>query len=127
MNILIVDDEPSVCRVLYTALFDKHNVSILTNGHNAVSVLADPLHGFDVVMLDMHMPRLSGPEVIRMITDIVNTNFIIISGDSNLPPEITKNHMVLQKPFTIDNVRDAIGKISKKPADRPVSWGQSSY
>jgi DNA-binding NtrC family response regulator len=127
MNILIVDDEPSVCRVLYTALFDKHSVSILTNGHNAVCVLADPSHGFDLVMLDMHMPRLSGPEVIKMINDIVNTNFIIISGDSNIPPEITRRHMVLHKPFTIDNVREAIEKIRKKRAGHSANWGQNAY
>lgn len=117
MNVLIVDDDVQVCRTLYTVLSRHHNTSVLSNGHNAVSLLADPSHGFDLVMIDMNMPRLSGKDVIQVLQDIVNVNFVIITGDPNVP-QILRKYDILQKPFDMNKLLEWLDSFEKRQ-DKP--------
>ena len=82
MKILVVDDDSAIRFLLLTVFGDKHEVSLLCDGHNAISVLSDPNHGFDYVILDWKMPRLTGEKVLEFLSDWSNirTKFILISG-----------------------------------------------
>jgi CheY-like chemotaxis protein len=60
--VLIVDDDPAVCRLFARALGREHEVRVAHNGREALAVLAaDP--AFDVVLSDLDMPEMSGPEL----------------------------------------------------------------
>jgi len=82
MKILVVDDDPAIRFLLLTVFGEKHEVSLLCDGHNAISVLSDPNHGFDFVILDWKMPRLTGEKVLEFLSDwsSIHTKFILISG-----------------------------------------------
>ncbi len=105
MKILIVDDDPAIRLLLFTVFGDNHEVSVLCDGHNAVSVLSDPNHQFDVVLLDLKMPRLSGEMVLEFLSGWQNikTKFIIVSGFSEEAENLQYSNLVatLPKPFNI--------------------------
>jgi len=63
MKILIVDDEPLVRRALEKAFLKKgHDVLTAIDGDKGLAVWQE--HTFDIVILDVLMPGLTGPEVI---------------------------------------------------------------
>ena len=105
MKILVVDDDPAIRSLLLTILSDKHEVSLLCDGHNAVSVLSDPNHDFDFVIIDYKMPRLSGEKVMELLSDWQNikTKFILISGYSFEESRFRYPNLVacLSKPFSM--------------------------
>tara|TARA_B100001057_G_scaffold182580_2_gene183308 strand:- start:3870 stop:4247 length:378 start_codon:yes stop_codon:yes gene_type:complete len=124
MKILIVDDDPAIRLLLFTVFGDDHEVSVLCDGHNAVSVLSDPNHQFDVVLLDLKMPRLSGEMVLEFLSGWQNikTKFIIVSGFSEEAENLQYSNLVgaLPKPFNIRElvklVENAAETTSLKPA-----------
>jgi len=105
MKILVVDDDPAIRSLLLTILGDNHEVSLLCDGHNAVSVLSDPNHDFDFVIIDYKMPRLSGEKVMELLSDWQNikTKFILISGYSFEESRFRYPNLVacLSKPFSM--------------------------
>ena len=67
-RLLVVDDEP-LLRKLATAVFEAegHTVATAANGREAVTRYVDDEHGFDLVLLDLSMPVLSGEEALAEI------------------------------------------------------------
>ena len=105
MKILVVDDDPAIRSLLLTIFSDNHEVSLLCDGHNAVSVLSDPNHDFDFVIIDYKMPRLSGEKVMELLSDWQNikTKFILISGYTFEENRFRYPNLVacLSKPFSM--------------------------
>ncbi len=69
MNILIADDEPRY-RELLAHLFEKwpeHQLTLAGDGLEAWSYLDDPHRCFDIVILDLNMPKCSGLEVLKRL------------------------------------------------------------
>ena len=66
LRILIVDDEPNNRRVLEQALTAfGHVTATAADGPAALKLLAAAR--FDAVLLDLHMPQLSGLDVLRRL------------------------------------------------------------
>ena len=60
-TILIVDDEPVNISIVSEILFDKYNLKIATNGHDALEIIKkEKPH---LILLDVIMPDMSGFEV----------------------------------------------------------------
>ena len=80
------------------------------NGREALSLLAE--HDFDLVLLDLRMPDMSGEEVCRRIReDLGNTSLPIVAYTAHGMPE-ERNRMLqagfsglLIKPISFDDVR----------------------
>lgn len=71
MNILIADDEPRY-RDLLTHLFAKwpeHHLTLAADGEEAWALLDDPKRWFDVVFLDLNMPKWTGLDVLRRLRE----------------------------------------------------------
>ncbi|MGA2962337.1 MAG: sigma-54 dependent transcriptional regulator [Candidatus Korobacteraceae bacterium] len=63
-NILVCDDERSICTMLEIALrHDGHHVETVTSGEQAIHKLESAL--YDVLITDVRMPGISGLEVLR--------------------------------------------------------------
>lgn len=66
VSILVVDDEPSVCKLLDRVFKqDGFGVTIVNSGEAALDSLQNA--PFDLVILDLDMPGISGQEVCRRI------------------------------------------------------------
>ena len=77
-NILIVDDEPSVVFLLKEELLDlgKYTVTTALDGSQAINLLETT--PFDIVLLDVKMPRISGIEVLKYIREHHPTTQVIM-------------------------------------------------
>jgi two-component system response regulator PilR (NtrC family) len=63
-NILVCDDERSICTMLEIALrHDGHRIETVTSGEQAIHKLDSAL--YDVVVTDVRMPGIGGMEVLR--------------------------------------------------------------
>ncbi len=64
MRVLIVDDEPLSRSALADALAARNDIEALDSAHDAIEAL-EMLDGksYDVLLLDIHMPELSGIEL----------------------------------------------------------------
>jgi two-component system, chemotaxis family, chemotaxis protein CheY len=114
MNILIVDDDSGYREMLFNHLNRNHEVSLLTNGRSALALLADDEHDFDYILLDLHMPRLSGAKLINALNEWQNprSQFIIMSGMPHIDDHVRSLpnvRAVLRKPFIMGEL-DALLK-----------------
>ena len=65
-RVLVVDDEPSMREVLSVCLTRAgHKVTAAKSGADALRMLSDGEHDFDVVITDLTMPGVPGMEVLR--------------------------------------------------------------
>lgn len=65
-RVLVVDDEKRVGQAFALWLDDGHHVEVATSGEEGLEKLTDDV---DVVLLDRHMPGLSGGEVLERIRE----------------------------------------------------------
>jgi PAS domain S-box-containing protein len=66
-RILVVDDEPALAELVGDAFAPQHTVRVLTSGRDALAEIraADP--PWDLVVCDVMMPDLGGPELYRAL------------------------------------------------------------
>src|ERR1039457_4855025 len=110
-RILLVDDEPSVREAFSMMLkFDGHSVTEANNGAEALELFAK--HQFDLVATDFEMPVMKGNELAVGIKQLAPKQPILMItayerelGDSENPVD-----SILNKPFTLDDLRRAIAK-----------------
>ena len=82
-KILIVDDDPIVLKSL-RELLSVHgfNTDTAIGGQEAICQLGQ--NEYDLVLLDLHMPYVSGHDVMDHITSKnINTSFIVVSGETS--------------------------------------------
>ncbi|MFA6961639.1 MAG: response regulator [Opitutaceae bacterium] len=119
MNILIVDDDPGYREMLHAHLSRHHELSLLTNGRNALAVLTDDDHGFDVILLDLHMPRMSGSKLIEVLNEWnhLKSRFIIMSGMPKIDHVVGLPNVfaVLRKPFELPTLDALISQAAALP------------
>jgi DNA-binding NtrC family response regulator len=118
LNILVVDDDKDVCEYLQDFLSaDGYAVSVVNDPTQVLTALRE--HEYHVAILDLMMPKLSGIDLLgqirRMDDDIA---IIILTGYPSLESATASiEHDVsayIRKPFSIDEFREAIGRIAKK-------------
>lgn len=66
-RVLIVDDEPSILRAVSRTLGRTHDVVTATDGDEALDLIRRDALGFDAVMTDVQMQRMSGVDLYRAI------------------------------------------------------------
>ena len=124
-KILVVDDDPSIRRTLKDILeFENYNVDESTDGLDCLVSVKQNV--YDVIILDIKMPKMDGMEAIERI-QLINpdTPVIMISGHGNIDTavEAVKKGAFdfIQKPpdlnrllITIRNAMDKSNLITEK-------------
>lgn len=65
LDILVGEDNPTNQKVILKTLeYGKHNVTVVENGEDALDALEEK--EFDLMILDMHMPVMSGIEAVKL-------------------------------------------------------------
>jgi two-component system cell cycle sensor histidine kinase/response regulator CckA len=115
-TILVVEDEPGV-RSLVTRVLQRHGYNILVAGSPAEALeLVATARQLDLVLTDVVMPEMWGPELIRRLQLPATTKVRYMSGYDADPqrPEhaIGPGAALLEKPFTaaelLRHVREAL-------------------
>ncbi len=111
-QILVVDDEPNLRRVLRAQLErDGYDVHTAEDGEQALALLED--HHIDLVITDLRMPRLDGMELLRRVTafeDPAPVVMITAHGTVDTAVEALKTGAFdyITKPFDQDEVRTIV-------------------
>ena len=117
-RILVVDDEPFVCDAVKMMLsFDGHLVETASNGKQALAMFKDGK--YDVIITDFSMPSMKGDELAAAIKAIAPTQPVVmitayaemLQGSDN---PLTGVDFIISKPFLLDNLREAIAKVTPR-------------
>jgi CheY-like chemotaxis protein len=111
-KILVVDDE-NLIRYSLSATFRDPAFTVRTaaNGREALDAIREEM--FDVCILDLHLPDMSGIDILQVLrAAAARTKIIIISGETltRETRKIVENNAVLylEKPFDLDQVRSYV-------------------
>jgi two-component system OmpR family response regulator len=121
-RILLVEDEPLVAETCVTMIRRfGHTVDQVMDGVDAWSHLAAGQQSYDVLLLDLNMPRMNGMDLLRHVRE---TRFagriVIVSGrvteQDRRTLESLRVDFILLKPFTPEEFAEALGSGSPKRA-----------
>ena len=86
-RVLLVDDRPSVLKVLAAVLEPSYAVSTAGDGGAALALLG--AGAFEVVLTDVRMPGLSGFEVLRAVRDrSPGSSVVLMTAFANIPDAV---------------------------------------
>lgn len=109
-TILLIDDERDIVRIYESHLESSYEVRTATSAHEGLELLDDSV---DVVLLDRHMPDMSGDEVLTTIRDNgVNCRVVMataIEPDTDLLDMDFDEYLV--KPLTGEELRLAVERM----------------
>jgi DNA-binding NtrC family response regulator len=117
-KILLADDEANFRRVLRDELAEAgHDVEEAESGARALEILA--AGEFDVLLLDLNMPRLGGMDVLERLRRLdVATEVIVLTGHGTVSLAVAAMKLgadnFLTKPFTLAELLAVIEKAVEK-------------
>lgn len=112
-KILIVDDDKTLCNSLKEFLSNHYSdIALATSGKEATELLVR--REFDLVLLDLVMPDMSGSQVMDFINSRKLEVFVIVitghsSTDSAIAALRKGAYDYLQKPFNLDDLVSTVG------------------
>lgn len=98
-KLLVVDDEPTIL-VLIRTLFEHRGMRVVTAAGPEAALQALAAESFDVLLVDKHMPVMSGLELIAKVrTTTPDISVVLMTAyPEKLPPELRLDGY-LPKPF----------------------------
>jgi DNA-binding NtrC family response regulator len=116
-HILIVDDEEGARESLEVILEDHYDVEAVEDGIEALARIQT--RSFDVVLLDVNMPKVNGLEVLKWIKDHNDDIEVIMVSAADRAREATTSLKsgafdYITKPYEPEEILDAIEKVLRK-------------
>ncbi|MCC7491914.1 MAG: response regulator transcription factor [Fimbriimonadaceae bacterium] len=115
-NILVVDDDKGICDVLREALeHSGHFVTVANHGREGLQRLME--RPFDLVMLDLRMPIMSGFEMLRSVRGTLKSQVpvIILTGYASIESLFQCTELgvsgYLPKPFRLDELETKVRQV----------------
>lgn len=125
MRILLVEDDELLGAGLLTALQRAHySAERVTDGEQAIQALAD--NNFDLVILDLGLPKLDGSEVLRQLRAKRNDiPVLILSARDSTRDRIAGLDLgaddYLIKPFDLDELLARIRVLERRRSGQPAN------
>lgn len=122
LRILIVEDDPMVAHIHTHYLKELQNfdiVKVIDNGEDAYHYLSENHQDIDLVILDVHMPKMSGLEMLKRLRDDGNDISVIpitAINDNKTISEFLNLGVIdyLVKPFTQERFNQAVFRCELK-------------
>ncbi|HEY7435756.1 MAG TPA: response regulator [Methylomirabilota bacterium] len=116
-RILVIDDERNVRDLIADALkIEGHDVHTAANGKEGLDLISQ--HRFDLVFCDLRMPEMDGQalyEEVQRDHPQVLKRIVFVTAQANSadygPFLRTTGIPVIEKPFTLNQLRQAVGKM----------------
>lgn len=125
-NILIVDDEPHLCRVL-DRLMRKQGYQVRTAPDGATALRLALQKEPDVVLLDVMMPGINGGEVLRQLRQRTKATRVVVFTawrESAGPPMVTElkrdADAFIAKPASTRKILASVNRVLRlAPGEQP--------
>ena len=121
VEMLIVDDEPRLLRVLRLGL-PEHGFNVLTaaNGQEALKILFDKK--VDIVVTDIRMPLMDGVELIYEMERLdIKLPIVVTTAHADIETAVkTLKHGAcdyIRKPFSVEELVQSVKKAMEKVPD----------
>ena len=120
-RILLVEDDPRVRSATVDALEDlDYEPVACASGAEAIERFAE--QEFDLVISDVIMPEMTGPELIRHLKDNNARDFAVLfvtgyAGEGEA--DDLRSHELLRKPFTVGALASAVAAALERPSEPP--------
>jgi DNA-binding NtrC family response regulator len=118
-NVLVVDDDNAVCRIVQRMLFDQH-YQVQTSQSVADAILAIEQKSFDGYVIDCKLPDGSGLDVAERIRSKGSEAPIILMSGYDASSVTSRAEKLsisdfLQKPFSRETICNAVKKAIGSP------------
>jgi CheY-like chemotaxis protein len=116
LRVLLVDDEPLLRRAFARVLAPQcESVTLAASGEEALSVLEARPNEFDLVLLDLSMPGLTGREVLAQLNARVpSLPVVVLSGHIEARSSLSAAFDVLEKPVSSPQLAVLLGRIHRR-------------
>jgi DNA-binding response OmpR family regulator len=120
--LIIDDDEPVLANLCYFLRDKNYDVTTASDGSEGLKLFEYDQQGFDLIITDIVMPKISGMSLISIIKKkLPDTPVIAITGWGEYPEAFAQESQadkVLSKPFELSELDKAINElISSKKQD----------
>jgi CheY-like chemotaxis protein len=112
LKILVVDDDEMLCRAVQRML-RPHEVTVASGGREALELVRDEAD-FDLVLCDVMMPELSGPELYNQLADVapqLQPRVLFMTGGmlERIEPLMSDvPSRLIEKPFSRSELTEAV-------------------
>jgi len=114
LNILILDDEEGMCKLLKNILLDEnYHIEVTTSALDALNKIKNTK--FSIAIVDIKMPDMNGIDFIKKATELDNTiQFIMITAYGSIENAVEAVKMgafdYITKPFQADEIQLSVKK-----------------
>ncbi|AZI19099.1 response regulator transcription factor [Limosilactobacillus fermentum] len=121
MNILIAEDEKQLSRALVTAMqATGYHVDPAYNGQEAVDLAGQ--RAYDVIILDIMMPKLNGIEALKQLRQTGNKTYVImLTAMAEIDDKVTGLEAgaddYLTKPFSLKELLARLRSLERRSED----------
>jgi DNA-binding response OmpR family regulator len=118
MNLLVVEDECRMLELLHRGLTEEgHTVSCATDGREGLRMVSD--QHFDVVILDVMMPKLGGFEMAHQMRTASNFTPVLMLSAKDTVPDIVNGLDLgaddyMTKPFSFHELLVRLSAITRR-------------
>ncbi|MGN6058081.1 MAG: ATP-binding protein [Sphingomicrobium sp.] len=127
-RILLVEDDPRVRTATVDALEDlDYDPVACGSGEEAIRLFHDQV--FDLVITDVIMPEMTGPELIRYLKLNSPRDFAVLFVTGYVgegETEDIRGHELLRKPFTVGALASAVSAALARTASEPPRTGSAA-
>ncbi len=114
---LVIEDHPDIADIFVRSLSEAgFETTLFQDGFDALKYLRTTTPA--VVSLDLHLPEISGMDILREIRDderLADTRVILVTADQHLAKTVEKDaDLVLLKPVSFTQLRDLAARIAAK-------------
>ena len=110
-SVLVVDDNAAILKSIATLLQRlQADVIKASNGHEAMERFAKWLSEYDLIVVDLDLPKMHGSQLIRLIRDSGSELPIVIVTGTNVTDDAQREYYdlgvaeILRKPFYCDTL-----------------------
>ncbi len=115
---LAIEDDDTLATIFAQALqLAGYTTQVISDGQTAIQVLR--VETPDLIVLDMHLPGVSGKEVLHAIQNtarLEHTRLIIATADSGLAATLQQQaDLILVKPVSFHQLRQFAARLRPRP------------
>jgi len=128
LNILVAEDNPVNQRVIRGLLEHAgHKTYLAHDGEEALAMLESDEQTFHLAIIDMHMPQLSGPEVVQRwrFMETGHLPIIMLTADARAEAQTACQDAgadtFLTKPVNSRELVDVIARLAHQPIQTPAA------